>query len=60
MTTGGMGAAFTPIPILAPLAGRLGREIKAGCAWLSLWLLRAAALVLVLLGLRRLWPVLVG
>ena len=55
-----MGAAFTPILILVPLAGRLGREIKAGRAWLSLWLLRAAALVLVLLGLRRLWPVLVG
>ncbi|MBU1236569.1 MAG: sulfite exporter TauE/SafE family protein [Gammaproteobacteria bacterium] len=50
----GLGAAMTPILVLVPLAGRLGREIKSGRAWLSRWLVWAAALVLILLGLRRL------
>jgi thiol:disulfide interchange protein DsbD len=50
----GLGAAMTPIIVLVPLAGRLGREIKSGRAWLSRWLVWAAALVLILLGLRRL------
>jgi cytochrome c-type biogenesis protein len=50
----GLGAAMTPIIVLVPLAGRLGREIKSGRAWLSRWLVWAAAAVLILLGLRRL------
>ena len=50
----GLGAAMTPIVVLVPLAGRLGREIKSGRAWLSRWLTWAAAIVLILLGLRRL------
>jgi thiol:disulfide interchange protein DsbD len=50
----GLGAAMTPIIVLVPLAGRLGREIKSGRAWLSRWLVWAAAVVLVVLGLRRL------
>ncbi|MBI4996066.1 MAG: sulfite exporter TauE/SafE family protein [Rhodocyclales bacterium] len=50
----GLGAAMTPIIVLVPLAGRLGREIRSGRAWLSRWLVWAAALVLILLGLRRL------
>jgi cytochrome c-type biogenesis protein len=50
----GLGAAMTPIIVLVPLAGRLGREIKSGRAWLSRWLVWAAALVLIVLGLRRL------
>lgn len=50
----GLGAAMTPIIVLVPLAGRLGREIKSGRAWLSRWLTWAAAAVLILLGLRRL------
>jgi thiol:disulfide interchange protein DsbD len=49
-----LGAALTPIIVLVPLAGRLGREVKSGRAWLSRWLVWAAALVLILLGLRRL------
>ncbi len=50
----GLGAAMTPIIVLVPLAGRLGREIKSGRAWLARWLTWAAAIVLILLGLRRL------
>ncbi len=50
----GLGAAMTPILVLVPLAGRLGREMRAGRAWLSRWLTWAAAAVLILLGLRRL------
>lgn len=50
----GLGAAMTPIIVLVPLAGRLGREIKSGRAWLARWLTWAAAAVLIVLGLRRL------
>jgi thiol:disulfide interchange protein DsbD len=50
----GLGAAMTPIIILVPLAGRLGREIKSGRVWLSRWLTWIAAAVLIVLGLRRL------
>ncbi len=50
----GLGAAMTPILVLVPFAGRLGREMRAGRGWLSRWLSRAAAAVLILLGLRRL------
>lgn len=49
----GLGAAMTPILVLVPLAGRLGRELRAGRAWLSRWLLWSAATVLIVLGLRR-------
>ena len=45
---------MTPILVLVPLAGRLGRELRSGRAWLSRWLLWGAALVLIVLGLRRL------
>jgi thiol:disulfide interchange protein DsbD len=50
----GLGAAMTPIIVLVPLAGRLGRELRAGRPWLMRWLKLAAAVVLILLGLRRL------
>ncbi|MDP1652619.1 MAG: sulfite exporter TauE/SafE family protein [Rhodocyclaceae bacterium] len=49
----GLGAAMTPILVLVPLAGRLGRELRAGRAWLSRWLLWSAAAVLIILGVRR-------
>mgnify|MGYP001059536989 CR=1 FL=1 len=49
----GLGAAMTPILVLVPLAGRLGRELGAGRAWLSRWLLWSAAAVLIILGVRR-------
>jgi thiol:disulfide interchange protein DsbD len=51
----GLGAAMTPIIVLVPLAGRLGCEIKSGRAWLARWLTWAAAAVLIVLGLRRLF-----
>ena len=50
----GLGAAMTPILILVPLAGRLGRELRCGRPMMSRWLLWAAAGVLILLGLKRL------
>lgn len=50
----GLGAALTPIIVLVPMAGRLGREIRSGRAWLGRWLNWGAALVLIVLGLRRL------
>lgn len=50
----GLGTAVTPILVLVPLAGRLGREMRAGRAWLSRWLVWGAAAVLIVLGLRRL------
>ncbi len=51
----GLGAVVTPMLLLVPLAGRLGRELRSGRAWLGRWLLWGAAAVLVVLGLRRLW-----
>lgn len=50
----GLGAAVTPVLVLAPLAGRLGRELRNNRAWLGRWLTWGAALVLLVLGLRRL------
>lgn len=49
----GLGAAMTPLLLLVPLAGRLGRELRAGREWLSRWLVWGAAAVLIILGLRR-------
>lgn len=50
----GLGAAVTPILLLVPLAGHLGRELRANRAWLVRWLGWGAAAVLIVLGLRRL------
>ena len=50
----GLGAAVTPILVLAPLAGRLGRALRADRRWLGPWITAGAALVLIALGLRRL------
>jgi len=49
----GIGATVTPILLLVPLAGRLGMALREEREWLAPWLIRAAALVLILLGLRR-------
>ncbi|MBU0751291.1 MAG: sulfite exporter TauE/SafE family protein [Gammaproteobacteria bacterium] len=56
----GLGAAMTPILVLVPLAGRLGRELRSGREWIARWLTWAAAAVLILLGLRRLWPMFIA
>ena len=50
----GLGAAVTPLLVLAPLAGRLGRALRADRRWLGRWITAGAALVLIVLGLRRL------
>lgn len=50
----GLGAAMTPLLLLVPLAGQLGRELRAGRPWLVRWLTLGAAAVLILLGARRL------
>lgn len=54
----GLGAAMTPILVLVPLAGRMGRELRSGRAWMARWMLWSAAAVLVILGIRRLMLVL--
>ncbi len=56
--TFGLGAAVTPILVLVPLAGRLGRELLSGRAWLARWLVWSSAAVLIILGLRRWWALL--
>jgi thiol:disulfide interchange protein DsbD len=43
----------TPILRLVPLAGRLGKALREERNWLAPWLMSAAGLVLILLGLRR-------
>ncbi len=53
----GLGAAVTPILVLVPLAGHLGRALRAERAWLSRWLMFGAGLVLMSLGARRLMEV---
>ena len=50
----GLGATLTPILVLVPLAGRMGRELRSGRSWIGRWLLWGAAGVLIVLGLRRL------
>lgn len=50
----GLGAAVTPIVLLVPLAGHMGRELRANRAWIVRWLGWGAAAVLIVLGLRRL------
>jgi len=50
----GLGAAMTPILVLTPLAGRLGRALISNRAWLGRWLTWGAAAVLIALGIKRL------
>ncbi len=50
----GLGAAMTPILLLVPLAGRLGRAMHSGRAWMRPALAWLAAIVLIALGVRRL------
>lgn len=50
----GLGAAVTPMLLLVPLAGHLGRELRAGRGWLVRWLNWGAAAVLIVIGLKRL------
>lgn len=52
----GLGAAVTPLLVLAPLAGSFGRALRSDRRWLGGWITAGAALVLIILGLRRLLP----
>lgn len=49
----GLGAALTPLLVLLPLVGLLGRHMRENREWLSRWIRWGAAAVLILLGLRR-------
>lgn len=51
----GLGAALTPLLLLAPLLGRFGAALREGRPWMGRWLRRGGGMVLVALGLRRLW-----
>jgi cytochrome c biogenesis protein CcdA len=52
----GLGATVTPILLIVPLAGHLGKALNAERDWLAPWLTRAAGLVLIVLGLRHIVP----
>lgn len=54
----GVGAALTPLLVLLPLVGLLGRSLRESRAWLTRWIRWGAAAVLILLGLRRILLVL--
>ena len=54
----GLGAALTPLLILLPLISLLGRNLRDNRTWITRWIRRGAAAVLIVLGLRRLFLVL--
>lgn len=56
----GLGAAVTPLLLLVPLFGLVGRSLRDGRAWIGAWIRFGAAAVLLVLGLRRLWLVFIG
>ncbi len=51
----GLGAALTPMLILLPLISLLGSELRENREWITRWIRRGAAAVLVALGLRRIF-----
>lgn len=51
----GLGAAVTPLLLIAPLLGRFGAALRDGRPWMGAWLKRGGGVVLIVLGLRRLW-----
>jgi len=54
----GLGAALTPLLILLPLIGLLGKSLRENRDWLTRWIRWGAAAVLIVLGLRRIFLVL--
>lgn len=50
----GLGAAATPLLLLAPLLGGFGVALRREQPWLGPWLRRGSGFVLILIGLRRL------
>lgn len=51
----GLGAGVTPLLLLVPAAGLLGRRLREERAWLGMWLRLGAAAVLIFLGTQRLF-----
>ncbi|QID19003.1 sulfite exporter TauE/SafE family protein [Nitrogeniibacter mangrovi] len=51
----GLGAGITPLLLLVPAAGVLGRRLRRERAWLGLWLRVGAGGVLIFLGSQRLF-----
>lgn len=49
----GLGAALTPLLILLPLINLLGKNLRENRAWITRWIRWGAAVVLIVLGLRR-------
>jgi thiol:disulfide interchange protein DsbD len=49
----GLGTLLTPMVVLIPSAASLGRALRSGRAWLTVWLRGGAAVVLAVLGYRR-------
>lgn len=49
----GLGAALTPLLILLPLISLLGKNLRENRDWITCWIRWGAAVVLILLGLRR-------
>lgn len=50
----GLGAALTPLLVLLPLISLLGKSLRDNREWITRWMRWGAAVVLILLGLRRL------
>jgi sulfite exporter TauE/SafE len=49
----GLGAALTPLLILLPLISLLGSNLRENRDWITRWIRWGAAIVLVVLGMRR-------
>jgi thiol:disulfide interchange protein DsbD len=49
----GLGAALTPLLILLPMIGLLGKNLRENRDWITRWIRWGSATVLLLLGLRR-------
>lgn len=49
----GLGAALTPLLILVPLISLLGKQLRENRDWLTRWIRWGAAVVLLLLGVKR-------
>jgi thiol:disulfide interchange protein DsbD len=49
----GLGAALTPLLILLPLISLLGKNLRENRDWITRWIRWGAAVVLILLGVRR-------
>lgn len=51
----GLGAAFTPLFIVIPLLGSFGQTLRQQTPWLGRWLIILGGLVLIAIGLRRIF-----